>query len=450
MNISIFKEHSKVCFKEPSVNHAVIQLEAPKIKIKSDRKPINLVTTIDTSTSMYGDKLKYAKKSLMKLIDNLTEQDTLAIIEFNNACRLISSPVKMTSKAKEELKAAVGSLKPVGATNFSGALTMAIDQAKQIDGACRIVMFTDGQPTVGECSDERILDLAKNTLLPHISVTGFGYGKDHNAEFLTTLASAGKGNYAFIEGPEDALTAFARELGGLLSCHAQDIKVRLNTQGRTKVTEVLSDLDVHHDDDSIEVKIPDIYSEEKKNILVKMCHEVMPKALPRDTTVMKLQIEYMDVSDGQIKTKEAQAKVRFVKSSSEVDNQHEEVKRQLDLAKVVKAQIEAERAAKKGNFSLARDIMGSVDLRNMDAQVASFHATNSTHYNDSSSYTNSTHLRAATMFSYKGGRGSVIGTSSTGLESGLLGTATNTVQQSLTDSFLTDNSDPDEEGSSDD
>jgi hypothetical protein len=47
------------------------------------------------------------------------------------------------------------------------------------------------------------------------TVSAFGYGDDADQDLLRELSELGKGNYAHVQSPEEALTAFAHELGGL-------------------------------------------------------------------------------------------------------------------------------------------------------------------------------------------------------------------------------------------
>src|ERR1700681_1924720 len=51
---------------------------------RSNRSPFNIAVVIDHSGSMAGAKIEKTKQAAMQLIDQLTPQDTLALIEFDD------------------------------------------------------------------------------------------------------------------------------------------------------------------------------------------------------------------------------------------------------------------------------------------------------------------------------------------------------------------------------
>jgi Ca-activated chloride channel family protein len=51
---------------------------------RSNRSPLNIAVVIDHSGSMAGAKIEKTKQAAMQLIDQLTPQDTLALIEFDD------------------------------------------------------------------------------------------------------------------------------------------------------------------------------------------------------------------------------------------------------------------------------------------------------------------------------------------------------------------------------
>ena len=59
-----------------------------------------------------------------------------------------------------------------------------------------------------------------------MTLSAFGYGADCDQVLLSTLADVGGGSFASIDGDDAVLTAFARELGGLVATYAADVRVR--------------------------------------------------------------------------------------------------------------------------------------------------------------------------------------------------------------------------------
>lgn len=363
MQFSAKFDYSKVLGTKAHTLNLLVTAEAPVIDWQTQRKPLNLIAVIDESGSMGGQKIEYAKKSLMKLADHLTGQDRLTVIAFTDGVRVLCEPTLMTAENKDRVKNAVGNLQALASTNFSGALGKAMTMGKETDGQVRVIMFTDGQPTCGETVTDRILEYAKNKLSENVTISTFGYGQDHDSAFLTALANIGKGNYAYIENPDDAPAAFARELGGLLSCYGQDLVFTLtpkNGKSGVKISEVLSDVTVDTKDDVVIIKVPDIYSEEKRQILVAVDVGEQDNIFPREVTLVDIVLDYDDVKTGKRVSLTTKAQLEFVKTEDEAQkDQDATVADQLALVQIQKAQIQADLYASQGNYAGASACMAA-------------------------------------------------------------------------------------------
>ena len=71
--------HDKVRFDEGKDLHLVLTLEAPRIDWQKRRPPVCIIPVIDVSGSMAGDKLHFAKLSVMKLVWSSVRSWTKAV-----------------------------------------------------------------------------------------------------------------------------------------------------------------------------------------------------------------------------------------------------------------------------------------------------------------------------------------------------------------------------------
>src|SRR5438105_5067339 len=71
--------------------------------------PLNLCLVLDHSGSMSGPKLDHLKEAVSRVIDELTAQDTLAIVVFDEHAKVIVPATRVTDK--EGLKAAVAGIR---------------------------------------------------------------------------------------------------------------------------------------------------------------------------------------------------------------------------------------------------------------------------------------------------------------------------------------------------
>lgn len=262
MKIQTRFTHDKVRFDKPNAVHLVVSLRAPKLDWETKRPPVCIIPIIDVSGSMAGEKLDYA--------------------------------------SKDALKNRIGDLHPTTSTNFSGGLELGLQWGSKVDIGkdmlVRVIMLTDGCANQGVTSPEglaKIVDTRGKT-----TVSCFGYGTDANQELLADLAKRGGGNYAFIKHPDEALSAFGKELGGLLSTYAQNIVVNLAPHNGHKIEEVISDVDVEEKEDTVVVKLGDLLSEEERHIVVAMKLSAQTQALPRDMSIVGVRVDCDLIVDG--------------------------------------------------------------------------------------------------------------------------------------------------------
>lgn len=365
MKIQARFTHDKVRFDKTNDTHLVLSLKAPKLDWEAKRLPVCIIPIIDVSTSMAGDKLDYAKKTLLKLVDHLKPGDYCGLGAFSTDIRPIMAPAEMSQASKDALKAEIGKLNVVSSTNFSGGLELGLKWGAKVDVGnmlVRVIMLTDGQANAGVTSPEglsKIVDTRGKT-----TVSCFGYGTDANQELLADLAKRGEGNYAFIKDPDEALSAFGKELGGLLSTYAQNIVLDLAPHNGHKIEEVVSDVDVEEKDQKVIIKLGDLLSEEERHVVLEMKLSEQTQALPRDMNIVDVKVDYDLIVDGkrEHRQEEVKAKLRFVKAGEEQEKPTADVDQIVGLAQIGKAQVESENFAKQGNYAGAVARMDAMEV----------------------------------------------------------------------------------------
>jgi len=359
-------DHSK-----DNQTHLVVSITAPASDWATKRPSICVLPVIDLSGSMSGAKLEYAKKSLLKLIDQLQPGDIVGLIGFESSIHKLMKPQQVTAEVKTQFKNLVSKLRPMGSTNLTDGFLEALKMVEGLDLSPkyikRIILFTDGEPNVGVTDKSQILKLLKSSL-GSTTVSAFGYGSTGTVngscdqDFLTNFAQEGSGNYAYVQDPDDALTAFGRELGGLLSTYAQNILVEINPLAGHPVEKAVTDVVVTKNVlGEAEFQFPDILAEETRHFVFDVKLK-QGKAGPRAVNIFDVKTTYQVItSEGQRETKSIEAKVKaqFVSAEDAQKEPNKELDAIVALAQVVRAQLEAEEQAKKGQFEAAAQIMAN-------------------------------------------------------------------------------------------
>ena len=173
--------------------------------------PRNVVLALDTSLSMYGEKLKRAVEALDYFLHSLSPQDHFDLILFGDEAYPFSpTPLPATADNVEQALAFVKNSMLGGATDLRKALTKAVELSSQLPaGEHSIVLISDANPTVGTRNLKQIIQSVdkKNDGTSAVRVFAFGLGSDANGTLLEQLAKSGHGYFARARETEDLATA---------------------------------------------------------------------------------------------------------------------------------------------------------------------------------------------------------------------------------------------------
>ncbi len=192
--------------------------------------PRNLVFLIDVSGSMQSlDKLPLLKRSLRMLVDQMRDEDHVALVVYAGAAGVVLPPTP--GSQKETIRAAIERLEAGGSTNGAGGIRLAYELAQrhfQAEGINRVVLGTDGDFNVGITSHGELTRLIekKREGGVFLSVLGFGTGNLQD-DRMEGLADRGNGNYAYIDSIREAEKVLVKESGGTLVTIAKDVKLQV-------------------------------------------------------------------------------------------------------------------------------------------------------------------------------------------------------------------------------
>ncbi len=196
----------------------------------SQLPPSNLVFLIDVSGSMnHENKLPLLKKSLLMLVDKLSEKDRIAIVVYAGSDRVVLTPT--SGDKKEKIREAIHKLTSGGSTHASSGIQTAYDLALQNfmpSGNNRIILASDGDFNVGITSRgelERLIAAKKESGV-YLTVLGFGMGNFHD-DSMEILADKGNGNYAYIDSLLEAKKVLIKERTSTLFALANDVKLQV-------------------------------------------------------------------------------------------------------------------------------------------------------------------------------------------------------------------------------
>lgn len=214
-----------------NAKHKLVHIGLLGKKIPTDNlPPSNLVFLIDVSGSMSDpNKLPLLKSSFKMLVNELREQDHVAIVVYAGAAGLVLEPTSGAEKKK--IIEALDNLEAGGSTAGGAGIQLAYAVAKEhfkTDGNNRVILATDGDFNVGESSNggmERLIE-EKRKAGVFLTVLGFGMGNYKDSK-MEILSDKGNGNYAYIDNITEAKKVLVNEFGGTLFTIAKDVKLQI-------------------------------------------------------------------------------------------------------------------------------------------------------------------------------------------------------------------------------
>ena len=160
--------------------------------------PRDLTLIVDVSGSMSGAKLDQAKAALAQALGTLTPADRFRLIAFSSAVRPFRDDFVPASRDNiRDARTFVDGLTADGGTNIDGALDAALGHQADEGRLDLVVFMTDGLPSVGERSPERLAERAAGRLAG-ARLFAVGIGHDVNTYLLDRLASEGRGSATYV------------------------------------------------------------------------------------------------------------------------------------------------------------------------------------------------------------------------------------------------------------
>jgi Ca-activated chloride channel family protein len=172
-----------------NTEHHLLRLGMKGMTIPADKLPnSNYVFLIDVSGSMDSpDKLGILKTGFKTLVDNLRDQDKIAIVTYaGQAAVLLKSTY---GHEKRKIKSAIDKLGAGGSTAGAAGIITAYEIAEKNfiqNGNNRVILGSDGDFNVGPSSTEELIELIEEKRESGIYLTVLGVGggnlNDHMME----------------------------------------------------------------------------------------------------------------------------------------------------------------------------------------------------------------------------------------------------------------------------
>ncbi len=225
---SIHTEYSESPWNE---KHKLVKIGLQGKQIDSDNLPnSNFVFLVDVSGSMSSqNKLPLLKESMKVLVNQLRENDKVAIVVYAGAAGLVLPPT--SGNNKETIIKSLDNLNAGGSTAGGAGIELAYKIATENfikGGNNRVILATDGDFNVGASSNKDMETLIEEKRKSGVFLTCLGYGMgNYKDSKMEILANKGNGNYAYIDNIQEANRFLGKEFKGNMFAIAKDVKIQI-------------------------------------------------------------------------------------------------------------------------------------------------------------------------------------------------------------------------------
>ncbi len=192
----------------------VLLTAQPADALAAVQMPLNFSLVLDHSGSMSGAKIENLKAAACLAVDEMTPQDRLAVVIFDDTVQVVVPAQPVADPAA--IKARIDKIRAGGGTKISQGMRAGLEELARgvrADRVSRMLLLTDGE-TYGD--EDECRQLAAAAGRQGIAITALGLGEGWNEALLDALAQASGGVSDFIpeRQPETVLKTFREQVRG--------------------------------------------------------------------------------------------------------------------------------------------------------------------------------------------------------------------------------------------
>lgn len=372
MHVNAHLDVDVIALEQDDTVTVLLEMTAPGVPADLvDRPAHTIVVVLDRSGSMAGGRLEAAKSALLNLIDRLDPKDRLGVVTFDDSAQVVIPAMPLGDYGKMHARATVAGIHTGGSTDLSSGYLRGVQEARRVAGetGATIVLLSDGQANAGIVDPAQLLGLARDGRSKNITTSTIGIGRDYDETVLVALTEGGAGNHSFADHPEQAATALAAEVTGLLNKTVQAASLLITPSGNVTEISVLNDLRCTGMTEGIMVELGDFYADEVRRVVLTVevpgCHEL------GTMTIADLEFRYVELPALIEHTVSIPLAVNVLpgdEAAKRIPNP--EVQREKLLLDVQREKQRGEEALRRGDYDAAKLAMSAGSSLLMSAPMA--------------------------------------------------------------------------------
>ncbi|AKU95249.1 hypothetical protein AKJ09_01913 [Labilithrix luteola] len=233
------------------------------------RAPISLAVVLDTSGSMSGEKIEEAKRSVLRLLSEMRDDDQIALVRYSDSAEIVQR-LASVKEVRGSLSSRIRELTANGGTNIPSGLSEGLEALGRPDRerVRRVILVSDGLDSTRAQAEE----LARNAFRNGVTVSSLGIGVDFDESYMGAVSQNGHGNFAFVKDGASLASFLTRELVETASTTIENAKVKLTLPSGVKfVSATGADANVSGRD--VELSLGSLFAGDDRRVIVELASD---------------------------------------------------------------------------------------------------------------------------------------------------------------------------------
>lgn len=343
--------------------YALLQINAEDVvEVSRRQNTLNLAIVIDRSGSMAGQPLEEAKRSAVMMVEQMHDDDRVAIVAYDSSAELVL-PSTLCSQ-KELIIAHIRQIRDGGMTALHEGWLLGAEEVarhKTVNSLNRVLLLSDGNANRGLTDLIKIKSQCAQLADAGVTTSTYGLGHGFNEQLMIDMATSGLGQGYYGETAEDLADPFREEFELLLNTVASNLRLEAEAPSFVKV-ELKNNFRPNHNGWSM----PDIASGGEGWALFKLTvEEGHINNAPIE--VLRCIVSFIDRDGAKRKTEPTKLVLQPLSPNAfEAIEENEKVKSRISELLVAQYQQEAREAAQQGNWPRVDEIVAKAKFAAKD------------------------------------------------------------------------------------
>ncbi len=245
--------------------YAEVTLAADPAVRATDHAPLAIAIALDTSGSMFGEKIDQAKRAVLELVRDMRDDDQIAVVRYSSTASVVQ-PLARVGDVRETLAVQIRQIEADGGTAIPAGLHAALGALEEAGRGRvrRVVLASDGLDS-SRLETERV---AQEAFSHGVTISSLGIGLDFDESYMGAVAREGHGNFAFVKDATSLASFLERELHETASTTIEGATVKLGLPaGLHFVSATGADARVV-DEKAIELRFGSLFARDERRAIV--------------------------------------------------------------------------------------------------------------------------------------------------------------------------------------